>query len=136
MQAIKSIWNTRSTRLSNQMPWSDNSSSNVPANNECSKPFQVTTGVLQGDTLSVLFVIVLDYALQRIPQHFGLVMHEEPRITIPDLDSVNDIALLDGDYDSARDHLIALKQQVSNVGLLSQILTRPSSWHFQLRCKN
>jgi hypothetical protein len=96
----------------------DNSSSKVLVNNEYSKPFQVTTGVLQGDTLApFLFVIVLDYALQRIPQHFGLVTHEEPRTTIPDLDFADDIALLDGDYDSARDHLIALKQHASNVGL-------------------
>ena len=61
-----------------------------------SEPFRVTTGVLQGDTLApFLFVIVLDYAMRKIPPGYGFTIHKQPRTVVEDLDFADDIALLD-----------------------------------------
>ena len=58
----------------------DYSSSKVRINNQYSEPFQVTTGVLQGDTLApFLVVIVLDYAMLQIPSTLGILAHQEPK---------------------------------------------------------
>jgi hypothetical protein len=96
----------------------DNSSSRVLVDNHLSEPFAVTTGVLQGDTLApCLFVIVLDYALQKTPPLYGFTTREQPQKILGDIDFADDISLLDSFEDNARHHLASLAEQASYVGL-------------------
>ena len=51
----------------------------VMTNGMYSKSFKVTTGVLQGDTLApFLFMIVLDYVMNQIPEDHGLITQVDP----------------------------------------------------------
>jgi len=61
-----------------------------------SEPFEVTMGVLQGDTLApFLFVVVLDYSLQKFPGNYGFIIQHDPYHNLSVLEFANDIALLD-----------------------------------------
>jgi len=80
-----------------------------------SEPFEVTTGVLQGDTLApFLFVVVLDYSLRKIPGNYGFITQQDP---YHDRDFVDNITLLDESTTTASNHFTTLAQQVSGVGL-------------------
>ena len=96
----------------------DGSSSHVLVDNQLSDPFDVTTGVLQGDTLApFLFIIVLDYALCKIPSGFGFTTQQQPTTVMDDLDFADDIALLDESADTAGRHLESLVEEAEQVGL-------------------
>jgi hypothetical protein len=80
-----------------------------------SQPFDITTGVLQGDVLApLLFIIVIDYVTRQSASEFGYLTHKDTkpkesgrtlRTTtrsteqrIADLDFADDIALLESDF--------------------------------------
>ena len=54
----------------------EGSVSRVNLNGRLSHSFEVTTGVLQGDTLApFLFIVVLDYVLKESESEFGIKTH-------------------------------------------------------------
>ena len=78
--------------------------------------FLVTTGVLQGDTLTpFLFIIVLDFVLQKTKITTGLQTH--PAELLPDLDFTDDIVLLDRDETEAIEHFQTIESSAKKVGL-------------------
>jgi len=97
----------------------DNSHNKVVLNGTYSEPFEVTSGILQGDALSpFLFIIVLDYVLRKIPtDEFGFITHERPLKSLTDLDFADDIVLLDSDTNKAEEHLKNLEREAEKVGL-------------------
>ena len=80
-----------------------NSKSAVMVDGGLSDPFDVTTGVLQGDVLTpFLFVVLVDYLLKKATSQFdsGVVTHprrsrRHPAKSLNDLDFADDIALLE-----------------------------------------
>ena len=89
--------------------------------------FEVTTGVLQGDTLApYLFAIVLDYVLRQTYRgretELGFQLERRrsrrnPAITITDLDFADDIALLTEEMEQAQEVLTRLENEAEKVGL-------------------
>jgi len=74
----------------------DEVNSRVRLSGQLSEPFNVTTGVLEGDTLApFLFVIILNFVLQRVPKQYCFTTHEDPMIDLCDLIFADNIALLD-----------------------------------------
>ena len=79
----------------------NNSRSAVMVDGNLSDPFQVTTGVLQGDVLApFLFIVLIDYLMKRATENIesGVVTHprqsrRHPAKTLNDLDFADDIAL-------------------------------------------
>lgn len=87
--------------------------------------FDITNGVLQGDTAApCLFIIVLDYAL-RIAFHNPKLGFEvqprkssrEPAIHVTDLDFADDLAIVTEDVQHAQELLRALEDAAAEVGL-------------------
>ena len=83
--------------------------------------FQVTTGVLQGDTLApYLFAIVLDHVLHQTYSARELERqrsHRNPAINITDLDFADDLALLMEEIKQAQEVLTRLENEAEKVGL-------------------
>ena len=89
--------------------------------------FNISTGVLQGDTLApFLFAIFLDYALRKAIEGkeeelgFHLSRRRSRRISpivLTDLDFVDDIALISQEIDSAQRLLTNVEVETKNVGL-------------------
>ena len=89
--------------------------------------FQVTTGVLQGDTLvPYLFAIVLDHVLcqtysgRELELGFQLERQRSrrnPAINITDLDFADDLALLTEEIKQAQEVLTRLENEAEKVGL-------------------
>lgn len=107
-----------------------NSKSAVLVEGKQTAEFDVTTGVLQGDTLApFLFIIVMDYVLNRAQaQHKancnsgGFVTkrsngRRHPEEAIFDLDFADDIALLEGAFDRAQFQLNTIADNARMVGL-------------------
>jgi hypothetical protein len=102
----------------------DKSTSRVYFNGEVSKPFDVTTGAIQGDVLApFLFIIVIDYVSRLSAGEFGYLTHKtggrslrsatrDPERRVNDLAFADDIALLE-----SQKQLDALKTTASSVGL-------------------
>ncbi len=95
-----------------------------------SEEFDVTTGVLQGDTLApFLFIIVIDYVMKNAESNHinekgehGFITNlrqsnRRPATTIHDLDFADDIALLESNFDRAQMHLITTTKWADKVGL-------------------
>ena len=91
------------------------------------EPFQVTSGVLQVNTLaSYLFFIVLDYALQKAMQGreegLGFCLkkwqsrHMGP-VVLTDLDFTDDITLLSGEILQAQELMKRVKTESLSIGL-------------------
>ena len=112
----------------------DNSSSRVFINGQVSEPFDITTGVLQGDVLApFLFIIVIDYVSKLSAGGYGYVTHKGSsndssgrnmrRTTrnisrlVNDLAFADDIALLENSNLQAQCQLDSLRQNASTVGL-------------------
>ncbi len=120
----------------------DHSKSRVYVNGQSSEPFNITTGVLQGDVLApFLFVIVIDYITKRAAEDYGYLthkgtlstnMHRPVRLAtttrlatstrpverkVNDLDFADDIALLENNRDRAQSQLDAQRREASTVGL-------------------
>ena len=90
--------------------------------------FEITAGVLQGDTLApFIFVIVLDYVLRKAisgrESEFGLMLtprrsSRNPEKVITDLVFADDIALTSGNVDRAQRLLSRVENEGNRVGLL------------------
>ena len=117
----------------------DNSTSQVFVKGLLSDPFDITTGVLQGDVLApFLFIIVMDYVIKRSAGQFGYITHKgekqkqqqsgrnlrhttlsqqkiERRIN--DLTFADDISLLENSNEEQQKQLDRLKLEASFVGL-------------------
>ena len=110
-----------------------NSKSAVLVEGKLSEEFDVTTGVLQGDTLApFLFIIVMDYILKNAEQEHransgeGFVTKlkrsarlnsRETTTSLNDLDFADDIALLEGSLDRAQQQLSITAKKAREVGL-------------------
>ena len=89
--------------------------------------FDITAGVLQGDTLApFLFVIVLDYALRKAmagkEEELGFTITQRksrrhPKEVLADLDFADDIALLSDETDQAQQLLSSVEGECRKVGL-------------------
>jgi hypothetical protein len=112
----------------------DNSSSRVSVNGELSDPFNISTGVLQGDVLApFLFIIVIDWVCKPLADNYGYLTHKgtsndasgrNMRSTtrkvnrrLNDLSFADDIALLENDNTQAQKQLDLMKERASMVGL-------------------
>jgi hypothetical protein len=107
-----------------------NSKSVVLVDSNVSEEFDVTTGVLQGDTLApFLFIIVIDYVMKNAQldhtnekgEH-GFITNKrqssrQPATTIHDLDFADDIALLESSFERAQTQLIQTAKRANEVGL-------------------
>ena len=90
--------------------------------------FDITAGVLQGDTLApFLFIIVLDYALRRAmgdgkEEDLGFTLsprksRRHPKEVMADLDFADDISLLSDAIEEAQELLSRVEKECKNVGL-------------------
>lgn len=89
--------------------------------------FDITAGVLQGDTLApFIFVIVLDYALRQAmgdnEDGLGFTLtprrsRRHPTETLTDLDFADDIALLSNQIQQAQELLFRVERSCKKVGL-------------------
>ncbi|CAF4648329.1 unnamed protein product, partial [Rotaria sp. Silwood2] len=97
---------------------------------QISQEFDVTTGVLQGDTLApFLFIIVIDYVMKNAESdptneqgEHGFITNlrqsqRQPTTTIHDLDFAVGIALLESNFDRAQMQLITTAKWADKVGL-------------------
>ena len=90
--------------------------------------FDITTGVLQGDTLApFLFIIVLDYAMSKAmagkEEELGFTLtprrsRRHPKVVLADLDFANDIALLSDEIAQAQELLLTVEKECKKVGLV------------------
>ena len=82
--------------------------------------FDITTGVLQGDTLApFLFIIVLDYAMRKAmagkEEELGFTItprrsRRHPKVVLADLDFPDDIALLSDEVAQAQELLLTVEK--------------------------
>ncbi|CAJ1087270.1 Craniofacial development protein 2 [Xyrichtys novacula] len=90
--------------------------------------FDITAGVLQGDTLApFLFIIVLDYALRKAladgkEEELGFTItprrsRRHPKEVLADLDFADDIALLSDTVEQAQELLLRVETECNKVGL-------------------
>ena len=90
--------------------------------------FDITTGVLQGDTLApFLFIIVLDYAKSKAmagkEEELGFTItprrsRRHPKVVLADLDFADDIALLSDEIAQAQELLLTVEKEFKKVGLV------------------
>ena len=112
----------------------DQSKSQVYLQGQVSEPFNITTGVLQGDVLApFLFIIVIDYVSRESADEFGYLTHKgnnqdqsgrQIRSTtrqldykVNDLAFADDISLLENDASRAQQQLDLLKIKARTTGL-------------------
>jgi hypothetical protein len=89
--------------------------------------FEITAGVLQGDTLApFLFIIVLDYALRKATsgreEELGFTItprksRRHPKVALTDLDFADDISLLSDEITQAQELLLSVEKECNKVGL-------------------
>ena len=89
--------------------------------------FDITAGVLQGDTLApFLSIIVLDYALRQAigdsEEELGFTLtprrsRRHPTVSLADLDFADDISLLSNQIEQAQELLIRVERSCMKVGL-------------------
>ena len=90
--------------------------------------FDITAGVLQGDTLApFLFIIVLDYAMRKAmadgkEEELGFTIkprrsRRHPKEVVADLDFADDIALLADAIQQAQELLLRVETECNKVGL-------------------
>ena len=89
--------------------------------------FDITTGVLQGDTLApFLLIIVLDYAMSKAmagKEELGFTItprrsRRHPKVVLADLDFADDIALLSDEIAQAQELLLTVEKECKKVGLV------------------
>ena len=103
-----------------------NSKRAVMVDGGLSDPFDITTGVLQGDVLApFLFVVLVDYLLKKATSQLdsGVVTHprrsrRHPAKSLNDLDFADDIALLDTSISRAQAQLTKTAEVADNLGLV------------------
>ena len=89
--------------------------------------FDITAGVLQGDTLApFLFIIVLDYALRKAisgrEEELGFTLtprksRRHPKVVLTDLDFADDLSLLSDEIEQAQELLLSVERECKKVGL-------------------
>jgi hypothetical protein len=105
----------------------NNSKGVVSVNGKTSDPFDINTGVLQGDVLApFLFVIVIDYIMRRSAGDYGFEYEQRqgsrrPAKKINDCDFADDIALLERFTSIANEQLRKLSEEARQVGLVINI---------------
>ena len=110
-----------------------NSSSSVMVDGSISKPFSVTTGVLQGDVLApFLFIILVDYLLLRFTDgDSGVLTCPRKSSRYPakvnDLDFADDIALLESSISCAQSQLTRTANAAADLRLNDQLLSTAST---------
>jgi hypothetical protein len=112
----------------------DNSTSRIYIDGQHSEPFNITTGVLQGDVLApFLFIIVIDYITKRSAADFGYITHKGNSADVSgrtvrngtrrverkvnELAFADDLALLENNQQRAQEQLDALRREGASVGL-------------------
>ena len=103
-----------------------NSKSAVMVDGGLSDPFDVTTGVLQGDVLApFLFVVLVGYLLKKATSQLdsGVVTHprrsrRHPAKSLNDLDFADDIALLESSISRAQAQLTKTAEAAADLGLV------------------
>ena len=112
----------------------DESKSQVYIQGQLSEPFNITTGVLQGDVLApFLFIIVIDFVSKRSAEGFGYLTHKgndqdksgrtlrsttrTPDYKLNDLAFADDVALLENSAAQSQRQLDVYKTNAGQVGL-------------------
>ena len=118
-----------------------NSSSAVMVDGGISEPFDVTTGVLQGDVLApFLFIILVDYLLDKASgPDSGVVTFPRQSRRYPakvgllnDLDFADDIALLESSMPRAQSQLTRTADAAADLGL---IISAPKTEYMTINCQ-
>ena len=96
-----------------------NTKSRVRIGESLSEAFNITTSVLQGDTLApFIFIFVLDYILKQTEPSHGIKTHLPDFDTcFPDLDFADDIVTFDSNEANAGEHLKNIQETAAKVGL-------------------
>ena len=116
-----------------------NSKSAVMVDGGLSDPFDVTTGVLQGDVLApFLFVVLVDYLLKKamLQLDSGVVIHprrsrRHPAKSLNDLDFADDIALLESSISRAQAQLTKTAETAADLGL---VISAPKTEYMTVNC--
>ena len=116
-----------------------NSKSAVMVDGGLSDPFDVTTGVLQGDVLApFLFVVLVDYLLKKATSQLdsGVVTHHRrsrrhPAKSLNDLDFADDIALLESSISRAQAQLTKTAEAAADLGL---VISAPKTEYMTVNC--
>ena len=116
-----------------------NSKGAVMVDGGLSDPFDVTTGVLQGDVLAPFpFVVLVDYLLKKATSQLdsGVVTHRRsrrhPAKSLNDLDFADDIALLEFSISQAQAQLTKTAEAAADLGL---VISAPKTEHMTVNCK-
>ena len=117
----------------------NNSKSAVMVDGNISEPFEVSTGVLQGDVLApFLFIILVDYLLKKATSDLdsGAVTHPRrsrryPEKVLNDLDFADDIALLEPTIPWAQAQLTSTAAAAKDLGL---IISVPKTEYMTVNC--
>ena len=104
-----------------------------------SDPFDVTTGVLQGDVLApFLFVVLVDYLLKKATSQLDsrVVTHprrsrRHPAKSLNDLDFADDIALLESSISRAQAQLTKTAEAAADLGL---VISAPKTEYMTVNC--
>ena len=116
-----------------------NSKSAVMVDGGLSDPFDVTTGVLQGDVLTpFLFVVLVDYLLKKVTWQLdsGVVTHprhsrRHPAKPLNDLDFADDITLLESSISRAQVQLTKTAEAAADLGL---VISAPKTEYMTVNC--
>ena len=116
-----------------------NSKSTVMVDGSLSDPFDVTTGVLQGDVLApFLFVVLVDCLLKKATSQLdsGVVTHprrsrRNPAKSLNALDFADDIALLESSISRAQAQLTKTAEAAADLGLL---ISAPKTEYMTVNC--
>ena len=116
-----------------------NSKSTVMVDGGLSDPFDVTTGVLQGDVLAPFrFVVLVDYLLKKATSQLdsGVVTHprhsrRHSAKSLNDLDFADDIALLESSIFRAQAQLTKTAEAAANLGL---VISAPKTEYMTVNC--
>ena len=117
----------------------NNSKSAIMVDGNISEPFEVSTGVLQGDVLApFLFIILVDYLLKKATSDLdsGAVTHPRrsrryPVKVLNDLDFADDIALLESTIPRAQAQLTSTAAAAKVLGL---IISVPKTEYMTVNC--
>ena len=116
-----------------------NSKSAVMVDGGLSDPFDVTTGVLQGDVLAPFqFVVLVDYLLKKATSQLdsGVVTsprrsRRHPAKSLNDLDFADDIALLESSISRAQAQLTKTAEAAADLGL---VISAPKTEYMTVNC--
>ena len=115
-----------------------NSSSSMMVDGSISKPFSVTTGVLQGDVLApFLLIILVDFLLLRSTDGDSGVLtcprksSRYPAKVLNDLDFADDIALLESSISRAQSQLTRTANVAADLGL---VISAPKTEYITINC--